>query len=279
MQPLSLKILAAKAALVVKTCFPIHDYQNYKQAHFMLRSPETVKSSLLGIVSDMSKDISSFVRNPATDFTRDRKLNFKNTVSLILSMGGQSLNSELIDYFQYVEPEIPTASALIQQSDKLLPDALSYIFHHFNDPPKASRNGFRLLAADGTDINFTSNPLLEDYYQKPGRSNGGICSVHLNALYELGSRVYTDAVIHPCHAKDEFRAFCDMVDRYPDSEAPHTIWIADRGFSYFNTFAHVIEKGGFFLIRTKDVASKGLAGRLPLPSSGVFDLTVTLNLI
>ena len=101
----------------------------------MLRSPETVKSSLLGIVSDMSKDISSFVRNPATDFTRDRKLNFKNTVSLILSMGGQSLNSELIDYFQYVEPEIPTASALIQQSDKLLPDALSYIFHHFNDPP------------------------------------------------------------------------------------------------------------------------------------------------
>nr|WP_263870273.1 transposase [Enterocloster clostridioformis] len=168
---------------------------------------------------------------------------------------------------------------MIQQSDKLLPDALSYIFHHFNDPPKASRNGFRLLAADGTDINFTSNPLLEDYYQKPGRSNGGICSVHLNALYELGSRVYTDAVIHPCHAKDEFRAFCDMVDRYPDSEAPHTIWIADRGFSYFNTFAHVIEKGGFFLIRTKDVASKGLAGRLPLPSSGVFDLTVTLNLI
>ena len=100
----------------------------------MLRSPETVKSSLLGIVSDMSKDISSFVRNPATDFTRDRKLNFKNTVSLILSMGGQSLNSELIDYFQYVEPQIPTASALIQQSDKLLPDALSYIFHHFNDP-------------------------------------------------------------------------------------------------------------------------------------------------
>lgn len=93
----------------------------------MLRSPETVKSSLLGIVSDMAKDISSFVRNPATDFTRDRKLNFKNTVSLILSMGGQSLNSELIDYFQYVEPEIPTASALIQQSDKLLPDALSYI--------------------------------------------------------------------------------------------------------------------------------------------------------
>ena len=135
MQPLSLKILAAKAALVVKTCFPIHDYQNYKEAHFMLRSPETVKSSLLGIVSDMAKDISSFVRNPATDFTRDRKLNFKNTVSLILSMGGQSLNSELIDYFQYVEPEIPTASALIQQSDKLLPDALSYIFHHFNAPP------------------------------------------------------------------------------------------------------------------------------------------------
>ena len=87
----------------------------------MLRSPETVKSSLLGIVSDMAKDISSFVRNPATDFTRDRKLNFKNTVSLILSMGGQSLNSELIDYFQYVEPEIPTASALIQQSDKLSP--------------------------------------------------------------------------------------------------------------------------------------------------------------
>lgn len=247
----------------------------------MQRFPETVKSALMGIVSDMAKDTSPYVRNPTADFTRDRKLNFENTVSLILSMGGQPINSELLDYFQYVAPEIPTASALVQRRDKILPAAFAHIFHRFNGifQAGASCDGFRLLAADGSDINFNSDAPAEEYCLDPGCPGSRGCSVHLTAMYELGNRLYTDAVIQPCHAKDEFRAFCDMVDRYPDADAPRTIWMADRGFSSFNVFAHVIEKGGFFLIRGKDVTSKGLAGRLPLPKSGEFDITLAIQLV
>lgn len=117
--------------------------------------PETVKAALSGIVSDMAKDPKAFVRNPLTDFTRDRMLNFGNTVSLILSMEAGSISQELLD---------------------------------------------------------------------------------------------------------DFRAFCDMVDRLPQEGAADSLFIADRGFASFNAYAHVIEKGAVFLIRSKEVGASCFAG-------------------
>lgn len=38
--------------------------------------------------------------------------------------------------------------------------------------------------------------------------------MHLNAFYDLQNHTYSDAMIQPVHQKDEFRAFCDMVDRH-----------------------------------------------------------------
>mgnify|MGYP004634437443 FL=1 len=38
--------------------------------------------------------------------------------------------------------------------------------------------------------------------------------MHLNAFYDLTTHTYTDALIQPVHCKNEFSAFCDMVDRH-----------------------------------------------------------------
>ncbi len=54
--------------------------------------PETVKAVLAGIVASMTKNPDSFVKNPGSDFARSSRLNFENIVSLILSMGGQSIS-------------------------------------------------------------------------------------------------------------------------------------------------------------------------------------------
>lgn len=37
--------------------------------------------------------------------------------------------------------------------------------------------------------------------------------MHLNAFYDLDKHTYTDALVQPVHEKDEFRAFCKIVDR------------------------------------------------------------------
>ncbi len=46
--------------------------------------------------------------------------------------------------------------------------------------------------------------------------------MHLNAFYDLDRHTYTDALIKPVHNKDEFLAFCVIVDRHeilPDDES------------------------------------------------------------
>lgn len=243
--------------------------------------PQAVKSTLLTIVSEMSYSPWLFVKNPGADFSRDRKLNFENTLNFLLSMEGDPLDDELLGFFRQNSLTTPSASALVQQRSKLLPETFPYLFHQFNSAflPDRLYNGLRLIASDGSDINFTRNPADKDNYYEPCHSAKGYNMLHLNALYDLSSRTYVDALVQTGHSKDEFRAFCDMVERYPSSYAPVSLFIADRGYSSYNVFAHIIEKGSFFLIRTKDKGRKGMVNGLPLPGTKEFDCTVCLNLI
>lgn len=243
--------------------------------------PQTVKSTLAGIISEMAKSPWLFSKNPSADFSRDRKLNFENSLFFLLSMEGKAIDDELLGFFLQNSETTPTASAFVQQRAKFLPETFSFLFHQFSQafPPARLYKGFRLVASDGSDINFTRNPNDEDNYYAPGHSAKGYNMLHLNALYDLNSRTYVDALVQTGHGKDEFRAFSDMVDRYPSDLAPTTIFIADRGYSSYNVFAHLIEKGSYFLIRTKDKGRKGMVNGLPLPEAEEFDITAHLNLI
>jgi len=42
-----------------------------------------------------------FVNIPGKDFTRKRKLDFKDMLNILLSMGGNTLKLELMKYFSY----------------------------------------------------------------------------------------------------------------------------------------------------------------------------------
>ena len=61
-----------------------------------------------------------------------------------------------------------------------------------------------------------------------------------------------------------------MIDRY---HIPGTspIFIADRGFPFFNVFAHAIEHGSYFLIRAKDINIQRILGK-DLPKEDCFDV-------
>jgi len=43
--------------------------------------------------------------------------------------------------------------------------------------------------------------------------------------------------------------------------------------------AHVVEKGQYFLFRTKDIHSKGLVGNFDFPDTDSFDITVNVTLV
>ena len=75
--------------------------------------PEIVKTTLWDIIDEMSRSLSSFVKNPDKDFIRNRKLDFKKMMHLIISMESGSLNHELLKFFEY-DSSVPTGSAFYQ---------------------------------------------------------------------------------------------------------------------------------------------------------------------
>ena len=85
-------------------------YKNPKEAD---KKAQQIYDTLNGIVAEMAKDPAAFVVNPGKDFTRKRTLSFERMFEIILGMGGQSLNKELVDYF-IEENDSATKSAFVQ---------------------------------------------------------------------------------------------------------------------------------------------------------------------
>ena len=107
----------------------------------------------------------------------------------------------------------------------------------------------------------------------------GFNQIHLNTLYDLQTRTYTDAIIQPACLENEAKAMCDMIDRYSGNRK--TVFIADRGYENYNIFAHANEKGVFYLIRVKDLLSNGIVSSFKdqLPQNQMsFDESVSVTL-
>jgi hypothetical protein len=243
---------------------------------------QKVKTLFQSAVCQVSSNISQFTLNPETDFVRNKKLPPDKLISFLVSEGSSSTKNELLDFF-HMDIATPTVSAFSQQRAKLKPDALEAVFKNFNLSVNSieKTSSYRFLAADGSTFTFFSKPSFASskYYVSEGHSAKGFYSMHLNAFYDLDRHTYTDALIQPVHEKNEFRAFCDMVDRHEILPNTKNVFIGDRGYCSYNNMAHVINKGEFFLFRTKDIHSKGLVGGFNFPDDESFDITVKVTLV
>jgi len=239
---------------------------------------ENVKKVLLEKIQTMASCPEPFVRNPGSDFTRKRKLDFETTIRCLIAMESGSLKKELLELFHY-NPDTATASAFNQQRKKILPEALEFLFQEFNKAfaQYQTYRGYCLLACDGSDLNIARNPSDQENYFQSNPGEKGFNQLHLNALYDLCNRRYTDAVIQPGRKNNECRALADMIDR---CDAGHkTIFIADRGYESYNIFAHAEQRDMYYLVRVKDIGSRtSMTASFPLPQTEEFDTDVHLTL-
>lgn len=222
----------------------------------------------------MAKQPELFSKNPGKDFSRNRKFNFEKLLQLLVSMESGSIKHELLKFFDYSLDTI-TASAFYQQRSKLLPETLPHLLKKFllHFPIEKYKNKYQLVACDGALLNITRNPNDPDTFHPPsGKSTKGYNMLHLVALYDLLSRRYLDAVIQPGRKRNEFRALCDLMERFSASGAT-PIFIGDRGLASYNVYAHAIEKNFLFLIRAKDVNIERLLGH-KLENPDEFDYNV-----
>ena len=91
-----------------------------------------VKKLLSSEIRKIASAPEHYCVNPGTDFTRHRKLPMDRLLAGIIGLGGGSLACEIMEMFTCT-PETPSASAFIQQRNKLKPNALEDLFHGFSE--------------------------------------------------------------------------------------------------------------------------------------------------
>ena len=96
-------------------------------------------------------------------------------------------------------------------------------------------------------------------------------------MFSLLDKRFTDILVQPARKRNEYSAFCSMVDSADIPEHYKVIFFGDRGYTSYNNFAHVIEKGQYFLIRCNDKRASGMMG-YPVDTLPAFDEDISLIL-
>ena len=216
---------------------------------------------------------SEFCIHPEKDFSRNRKITFVSTIRSILSFGGGTLTNELLKINQFAT-DTPTSSAFVQQRDKISPKAFSTLFSMINHAfdQDIRYKGYRLMAVDGSHIHVPTNPQDTDSFVKCTESERPHNEFHLNAMFDILQKVYTDAAVQKYRTQNEDKA---MIER---ASYPKAIAICDRGYESYNNMAHLQESDWKYIIRIKEPGGYGIADGLQLPESTEFDLSVNLSI-
>lgn len=221
-----------------------------------------VKSLLLNDISSIAQNPVPFIHNPGRDFTRNRKISLRDLLEFYICMESGNLQQELLKYFCF-RSDTATVSAFHQQRSKLKPEVFLHLLKQFTSyfQPELYKGSYRLIACDGSEFNISLNENDPDsFYPPSGKSKRGFNMLHVIPLYDILNKCYLDVELQPIRLKNEFRAFCNLMDRFDYDEKTKPVFIADRGFCSYNVFAHAIENQAYFLIRAKDVYVSRLLG-------------------
>lgn len=234
------------------------------------------KQKLELAIQNAGRNVSSFVKNPDRDFIRNRKISFTAALRFPISLQGQCLDKELLQFYAYSQ-HTPSSSAMIQARQKLKPSVWESLFHSFTGacPSGALFHGYRLLAVDGSRFAMPENRKEPLCWVKIPHKDKGKNILTVNALYHLGSGILEDVELQPFHEMDERAALVTMLGRLKHSDP--FILVGDRGYESFNTFAHIEQKGGKYVIRGKQ-GGTGILSGLVLPDAPEFDRDVSVTI-
>lgn len=241
------------------------------------KSIKRIKADLTSAINQISDQKELFVVDSRTDFTRRKKLDFPTMMRFILQIEGSTIRNEMTDFFRY-KAGCPSPSAFCQQRLKMKPDAFYALFRCFTAMCQPGRlKGYRLLSADGSTVYTPRNKEDSMSYMFNGDGKKAWNCVHVNALYDLVSGIYVDALIQPAKKEGEQKALRTMLGRLDGIK--HSIIIADRGYESFETIACLQESGASFVIRAKEPSSnKGFLAKLELSKEEEYDIPHTFKI-
>ena len=242
-----------------------------------MKYSNVVKAMLFTSIHELAANPEHYVLHPGKDFSRNRKLGFQRLLLMLLTMEGDCIKEELYRYFGR-STDTPSKAAFYKQRKKVKEDAFRSLLVSFTQKcqKKLLKGKYSLVACDGSAADIFRNPDDSDTFFEPnGKSTRGFNQIHINAFFSVLDKKITDLLIQPARKRNEYSAFCQMVDR-SESDTP-VIYLCDRGYASYNAFAHVIESGQFFVMRCTDDKTEKILG-FPLDNIQQLDYHVELIL-
>lgn len=225
-----------------------------------MKYSNVVKAMLFTSIHELAANPEHYVLHPGKDFSRNRKLGFQRLLLMLLTMEGDCIKEELYRYFGR-STDTPSKAAFYKQRKKVKEDAFRSLLVSFTQKyqKKLLKGKYSLVACDGSAADIFRNPDDSDTFFEPnGKSTREFNQIHINAFFSVLDKKFTDLLIQPARKRNEYSAFCQMVDR-SESDTP-VIYLCDRGYASYNAFAHVIESGQFFVMRCTDDKTEKILG-------------------
>ncbi len=240
-----------------------------------MRSPKQIDRILTQSIKYIAHNKESYVTNPQTDFTRNRKLTLENIINLALTMEGGTLNKELYQFAKQNKIKV-TPSAFVQQRSKLSSKAFYDILRFFNQQSKDLEmyKGYRILAVDGSDFNHFRVPTAESFICTKAYPHG-YNQTHVNAIYDICNKTFFDVLLQPRLKMDEHSALITMLKR--NNFTGRNLIIADRGYEGYNVIAHLSNTNNIdYLCRVKN--GDGGLGKIQKLDMKELDVDITVDI-
>ena len=197
-------------------------------------------------------------RKNVTDFSRDGKMGFKETVFFMLNMAKKSLQVELNNFFETVLNYGTSVSkqAYSEARQKIEPK----LFIELND--KANEivyesgfeyelwNGYRLTAIDGSVIEIPNTELLREQFGYIENQNNKVARARAGCIFDVLNKIVIKSKIDIYKASERDIAKELILQMIQDRTQSELI-LFDRGYPGAAFFSFLIANGVNFLMRAK----------------------------
>ena len=130
-----------------------------------MKHSDSIKAILFAAINELTSNLHQYVVTPGKDFTRNRKIGFKNTIALLLTLEGDCIKEEIYRFFGR-KKDAPSKAAFYKQRRKLNDQALAALLYMFNSKLKKKLyNGkYQFIACDGSAVDIYRNPNNPDTF-------------------------------------------------------------------------------------------------------------------
>lgn len=203
-------------------------------------------------------------RNPQ-DFSRNRKMGFKNMMLFMLNMIKRTLQTELNNFFEGILGEDATMSkqAFSEARNKIKPEAfielnnevVSGLYDEAED--LELWNGYRLSAIDGSVLEIPNTKTLKKEFGVIRNQNGEVARARCACIFDILNKIIIHSKIDKYRASERNLAK-DLIKQMNKSNKYNDLIIFDRGYPSAEMISFLYENNIDFLMRVRSDFSNQL---------------------